>query len=186
MIEIEEQEIRNIDGPLTYARYVHCLFEGCVFDERDFSGASFQDCRFQDCLLNQVDLSSVRLKDVEFADSKLMGLDFTTCDMILFSPIFTNTKLYRCIFTDMNLKSGLSFQQCIVDECDFSDAKMRKSSFKECDLKGTTFHQTDLTESDFQEAVNFHIDVTQNKINKCKFSAPEVVSLLDVFDLEIV
>lgn len=186
MQEIEEQEIRSLDGPLEYGRYAHCLFEGCVFDERDFSGSSFSDCRFQDCLFNQVDLTGVRLKDVEFSESKLLGMDFSLCDPLLFSPTFANSKLFRCLFTEMKLKAPISFAECNVEECDFSEAKIQKSNFHKCRLLGTTFHNTDLTGSDFREALDFHIDVTQNRINQCKFSTPEVLSLLDVFNLEIV
>lgn len=186
MNEIEQEEIRSLDGPLSYGKYVHCLFVGCVFDERDFSGSSFHECRFQDCMFNQVDLTKVRLCETEFSECKLIGMDFSLCDPLLFSPIFNNCKLYRCSYFGMKLKAPLNFFQCNMDECDFSEAKIPNSSFKECRLQGTTFHNTDLTKCNFRDATEFYIDVTQNKINQCKFSTPEVLSLLNVFNLEIV
>ena len=185
MLEIEEKEIRDLDGPLESGRYAHCLFEGCIFDERDFSGSTFLDCRFQDCLLNQVDLTHVRFKDVEFAESKLMGLYFPRCNPLMFSPFFTNTKLFRCAFSGMKIKGGVNFDECMIEECDFTESIIKNSKFTKSKLKGTNFHLADLSGSDFQDAIDFHIDPIQTKITKCKFSAPEVLSLLDVFELEI-
>ncbi len=166
-------------------RYQNYLFENCTFQQNDFSGSSFQDCRFQNSLLNLVDLTGVRLNGVEFVDSKLMGLSFFLCDSLLFSLSFKKTKLFRCLFTQLKPKVPLKFEECQLEECDFSEAKIKGSSFIRCRLPQTRFHQADLTESNFTESIDFNIDITTNKINKCKFSASEVHSLLNVFDLEI-
>ncbi len=186
MDEFEDCEYKGLKGPLKQGRYQNCIFENCQFTQNGFSGSSFQDCRFKGSLLNLVDLTSVRLKDVKFSESKLMGLSFSLCDTLLFSPVFTHCKLFRCIFTQIKPKVGLKFDDCNIEECDFSEAKIKGSSFTRCRLPLTRFHHTDLSQSDFTESVDFTIDVTTNKINQCKFSASEVHSLLNVFDLEIV
>ena len=115
----EEQEFKGLKGPLKQGRYTHSLFENCTFSQNDFSGSSFQDCRFRNSLLNLVDLTKVRFNDIEFVDSKLMGLSFSLCDPLLFSPLFKNSKLFRCSFAQIKPKTGLRFEDCILEECDF-------------------------------------------------------------------
>ena len=40
-------------------------------------------------------------------------------------------------------------------------------------------------EADFRQAVNYRFDPWQNQIRKAKFSSPEVLVLLEGFDIEV-
>ncbi|GAH27414.1 unnamed protein product, partial [marine sediment metagenome] len=53
------------------------------------------------------------------------------------------------------------------------------------DFTKSLFIHTNLTKADFTESINYNIDPNQNEIKNAKFSFPEVVSLLNHFDIEI-
>ena len=60
-----------------------------------------------------------------------------------------------------------------------------RADFKKTNLEGTRFHQANLKEADFSNAINFSIDPFNNKIEKAKFSKPDVYSFLKFFDIII-
>jgi fluoroquinolone resistance protein len=53
------------------------------------------------------------------------------------------------------------------------------------DSAGTFFHQSNLSAANFKEAINYSINPMNNQITKAKFSKPEVVKLLNNFDIII-
>ena len=75
------------------------------------------------------------------------------------------------------------------------DCKAHDVDFSECNLKGADFFRTDLRETrfafckldkcNFREATNYLINPLENSIEGAKFSSPEVLSLLDAFEIEI-
>jgi len=50
----------------------------------------------------------------------------------------------------------------------------------------TVFENTILEKVDFSTSFNYSIDPEMNKIKKAKFSLPEVIGLLNKYDIEIV
>jgi len=182
--EYEEEEITQLKGPLKEGRYIHCLFFNCVFDHENFSDYQFIDCRFQDCLFNVVNIERTKLQNTEFAECKLIGIDFPLTYPLIFTPKFSNSSIISCIFSHMHIK-GISFKQSRLNDCYFQDTKLHNCNFCECDFEGTIFQQCDLTGSNFNEAKNYQIDPQLNTLNKCKFSTPEVLSLLDFFKIKI-
>ncbi len=49
----------------------------------------------------------------------------------------------------------------------------------------TNFKNTNLSFASFKNATNYSIDPNQNFLRKTKFSIPEVIGLLDAFDIEL-
>ncbi len=84
----------------------------------------------------------------------------------------------------LDLKNVL-FDGCQIFDCDFLETNLTKSSFENSDLKNSLFHQCNLSFVSFINSVNYKIDPNQNTFKKTKFSMPEVVNLLDSFDIEI-
>ena len=150
-------------------------FEDCTFKECNFSDATFRQCRFIDCT---------------FVEScKVIGIDWTKANwpnLALFSPI----KFHQCILNDSSF-FGLNLQEIVVEECkahhiDFRDGDFTQASFSGTDLLECLFNKTNLSGVNFVDAVNYHIDIYNNNINKAKFSRYEAVSLLDSLDIELV
>jgi uncharacterized protein YjbI with pentapeptide repeats len=72
-----------------------------------------------------------------------------------------------------------------VRECYFTNTCLNSANFDGAELSGTTFHNCDLCKADFSRATQYSIDPSANKIKKAKFSLPEVVGLLQGFDIII-
>ncbi|MFC1774980.1 pentapeptide repeat-containing protein, partial [Nanoarchaeota archaeon] len=88
------------------------------------------------------------------------------------------------VFSDVNLK-GTAFKDCQISDCDFIKTNLTEVNFDSCDLKGSTFENCELTSTSFKGSKNYSINPNKNYLKKTKFSFPEVVSLLDCFDIEI-
>jgi hypothetical protein len=52
-------------------------------------------------------------------------------------------------------------------------------------LSGATFENTNLEKADFRTSFNYSIDPEINRIKKAKFALPEVLGLLNKYDLVI-
>lgn len=88
------------------------------------------------------------------------------------------------IFTATDLRSTQMIS-CEARNLDFEKTNLSKASLIDIDLLNTTFANTNLSSADLTDAKNYRIDPTKNNIRKAKFSLPDVVSLLDQWDIEI-
>ena len=77
------------------------------------------------------------------------------------------------------------FTSCKLEEVDFTEADLSSSVFDNCDLSKTIFENTILQKVDFRTAYNYSINPEKNNIKKAKFSLPEVMGLLNNYDIEI-
>jgi uncharacterized protein YjbI with pentapeptide repeats len=75
--------------------------------------------------------------------------------------------------------------ECQLKEADFTEANLSKADCSFSDFLGARFINTNLTRANFTNATNYSIHPHGNKLCKTKFSLPEVLSLLDVFDIII-
>jgi len=76
-------------------------------------------------------------------------------------------------------------KDCEANEVDFTESNLNKANCTMTDFKGSKFSNTDLSYADFTSAKNYDIDPTYNKIKKATFSIPEVLTLLQGFDINI-
>lgn len=163
-------------------------FYNCTFNNIQFFKSTLTNCRFENCTFNNCDLSLSNIKEshfleVEFNCCKLAGLDWRTA-LKPFTIKFDECKLNDSIFFGLDLR-GAEFIKSEVRHCDFEKCNLAKVSFSESDLLNSKFVNTNLNESDFTYSVNYSIDPQLNKIKKAKFSQPEVLALLDGFNILI-
>jgi uncharacterized protein YjbI with pentapeptide repeats len=131
-----------------------------------------------------VDLNNTRLQDVRFKNCKIMGLNFSKCNDFLLTIGFEYSLISYSVFSDMDLENT-NFANCQVYDCDFVNTKLKNANFEGSDLKNSLFRNTNLSFTSFRNAKNYDIDPNNNFLKKTKFSIPEVISLLRVFDIEI-
>ena len=74
---------------------------------------------------------------------------------------------------------------CIMNEADFSEANLSKSNCRYSDFSGARFANTNLEYTDLSYASNYSIHPDGNKLKKTVFSSPDVLSLLDAYDIVI-
>ena len=68
---------------------------------------------------------------------------------------------------------------------DFTEADLKGVKLTGCNFQNATFQNTNLEKADFREAKNYSIDPEQNRLKGAKFSLPEVIVLLDKYQIEI-
>jgi uncharacterized protein YjbI with pentapeptide repeats len=77
------------------------------------------------------------------------------------------------------------FNNCNLEEVDFTEAQISNAVFENCDLKNAVFDQTNLENSDFRTAFNFIIQPNQNKLKNAKFNRDSIEGLLTEFKITI-
>ena len=142
------------------------------------------DCTFKNCNFSLTKLEGCRLQNVEFLNCKFVGVNFGKCD-----PQFLKMKFKECLittanFSDLNLKNT-PFLDCVIRETHFTNSNLSGADFAGSNLEGSMFHNTDLRKANFQGAINYSINPQTNKLQKAKFLKPEVMSLLNYFEIII-
>lgn len=120
---------------------------------------------------------------MEFKDCKIIGIDWTKTGRP-FRANFENCKMNDSIFYNLDLRSA-KFINCEARNVDFEKANLNKSKLNKSDFLNSNFTGSDLSFSDFTEAINYRINPENCKIKKAKFSLPQVLTLLDQWDIVI-
>lgn len=170
--------------PLKQGVYENCNFIGCDFSEYNLSHFKFIDCEFNACNLSLVKLHNTALQSVKFTDCKLLGLLFDACNDFGFSVSFDSCQLTHSSFYKVILKNTI-FKDSQLTEVDFSSSDLSNARFENCNLSLAIFNETILFKTDFRTANKYSIDPERNRVKKAKFSIPNVVGLLDKYDIEI-
>jgi len=89
-----------------------------------------------------------------------------------------------CTFSNLKLQKTI-FENCQINECDFVETDLTQASFENSEFKDTRFQNANLKFASFKKAKNYRINPSNNFLKKTKFSFPEVIHLLDSFDIEI-
>ncbi len=163
-------------------------FHDCRFINCKFSKVIFFDCRFENCSFHNCDLSSILIKHtvldgVLFEESKLNGIQWADAGIPL-DVKFRKCSLNYCSFIGVDLRST-EMTNCTIKEADFSETNLSKSNCRYSDFMGSRFANTNLQFTDLSYASNYSIHPDGNKLKKTVFSSPDVLSLLDVYDIVI-
>ena len=180
-LELQKHVFKNIN-------FDNCQFHQCDFTECEFKRCKFTDCEFIKCNLSNIKIPFSNFTNTAFEDSKVVGINWAQAQWPLIklaSPIV----FYRC---NMNFSSfmGLSLSEIVIEDCKAEEVDFRETNLSGANLAYTDFNKSqfvhcDLTKTDFTEATGYNIDPNQNKIKQAKFSFPEVIALLNHFDIEI-
>jgi fluoroquinolone resistance protein len=173
-----EEGLRIVD-----TEFSECTFNSCKLFKISFSDCVFENCEFENCDLASALIKRTSFRGVNFIDTKLTGIQWADATL----PLDVNFK--RCLlnyssFIDVDLRNT-EMIECQLKEADFTEANMSKTNCSYSDFTGARFINTNLTRANFTNATNYAIHPHGNKLCKTKFSSPEVLSLLDVFDIII-
>ncbi len=114
----------------------------------------------------------------------MLGLSFDTCSDFGFEMHCKRCILQHSIFYKMDLRQ-CSFEHCNLSEADFGEADLSDAVLSDCNLERTVFRYTNLEKANLIGATNFTIDPDINKLKGARFSASEVIRLLDKYGLII-
>jgi len=183
----EEQIFSKINLPQN-TRFSEIEFHDCKFINCKFPKVTFFDCRFENCDFQNCDLSSIIIKHsvfdcVIFEESKLTGIQWADAGIPL-DVKFRQCSLNYCSFIGVDLRST-EMTNCNVKEADFTETNLSRSDCRYSDFTGARFVNTNLEYTDLSYASNYSIHPDGNKLKKTVFSSPDVLSLLDVYDIVI-
>ncbi|MFH0782660.1 MAG: pentapeptide repeat-containing protein [Pseudomonadota bacterium] len=169
-------------------RLTEVEFHNCTFINCKFFKVIFFNCRFENCIFQNCDLSSILIKHsvfdgVLFEESKTTGIQWADAGIPL-DVKFRQCSLNYCSFIGVDLR-GTEMTHCTLKEADFSETNLSKSNCQYSDFTGARFANTNLEYTDFSYALNYSIHPDGNKLKKTVFSSPDVLSLLDVYDIVI-
>ena len=114
----------------------------------------------------------------------MIGIQFDTCNQLLFEASFESCQLDHSVFFKMKLKQA-HFMNCQLVEVDFSETDLSNSKLNGCDLSGTKFDHTNLEKADLTSSINLVIDPEINKINQAKIPFSQLPGLLAKYNLKI-
>lgn len=168
--------------------FENCKFKNCKFLEVKFKNVRFTDCDFQACDLSLSKFKGCHFSEVSFKDSNLAGINWTELHWPLVKLAsqlyFYSSNVSHSSFFGLEL-SHFIIENCKVHNVDFREANLSHASFINSDLNASLFLHTNLKSADFTNAVNYNIDPSTNNLIRARFSYPEVVSLLNHFNIII-
>ncbi len=187
MTYIEDKTYNKLNfltAPLQKGEYENCIFNNCDFSNADLSEIIFSDCEFIDCNLSLTKTVNSAFRDTKFTACKILGLHFETCNDFGLSFLFDSCLLSNSSFFEINIKKTV-FKNCQLQEVDFTGCNLTGANFENCDLTGSIFNNSILERADFRTSTNYSINPENNRIRKAKFSLPDIVGLLDEYDIVI-
>ncbi|WP_162096660.1 pentapeptide repeat-containing protein [Desulfotalea psychrophila] len=177
--EIELQQ----NTKLTEVEFSDCTFINCKFSKVIFFACRFENCSFKNCDLSSILIKHSVFAGVTFEESKLTGIQWADTGIPL-NIKFRQCLLNYCSFIGVDLRKT-EMTNCMVKEADFAETNLSKSNCRYSDFTGSRFVNTNLEYTDFSYASNYSIHPDGNKLKKTVFSLPDVLSLLDVYDIVI-
>lgn len=184
---VTDQIFNSIDyseQKLNKKEYEYCTFRNCEFSKAKIFNSRFLETEFIDCNFSNANLSQSSFQKVSFNNCKMLGLKFDECNQFNFAAFFENCQLNHCSFYQMNL-NRTKFNKSQLIGVDFIEANLKTTKINHCDLLNARFENTNLEKADFSGSFNYSIDPELNRVKGARFSFPEVIGLLDKFDIKI-
>lgn len=192
----EELKINNLHILMTYKEidfsqlsileheFENCTFENCHFVKANLTAVAFMDCKFINCDFVIPNMTNTGIKTSDFRGCKLMAVDFSNCSNFMFSPSFQDCMINSCNF-EGNKMANTQFFYCKVKETSFYYCDLSESRFDNTEFQNTTFQDCNLMKSDFTDALGYSINPFNNKLKNARFSLPEAQSFLYFLDIEV-
>lgn len=169
---------------LNKGEYEYCTFNNCDFSNAKIFESRFLETKFVDCNFSNANLSQSSFQEVVFKNCKMLGLKFDECNQFNFAAAFEHCKLNYSSFYQMNL-TRTRFNKSQLRGVDFIEANLKTTEINQCDLLDARFENTNLEKADLRNSFNYSIDPELNRVRGARFSFPEVIGLLDKFDIKI-
>ena len=186
--EFFERQFAGIDlarGTMSGKTFEGCTFSACNFSELALTQCKFVECEFKGCNLSLLRVQSSRFRSVLLQECKAVGINWSSADW----PRFPG-KAHKCILNDSSF-FGLFLEECVFDSCkarevDFREANLTDARCSSSDFGGALFGKTNLSGADFSDAIDYDIDIFDNRIKGAKFNRSEAVRLLTSLEIVLI
>ena len=166
-------------------------FYDCTFVNCDFREATFYDCKFDECTFEQCELSLLTVTNSVFVNVPIPDVSGhrhrldrgrLVQNQHRGAAQFLQERHQPLVFYGHDAQKS-SFQKCVAENVDFAEADLSESDCTHTNFLSARFNETNLTKANFEDAINYAIDVNQNMLKKTRFAMPEAVRLLDGLDI---
>lgn len=164
-------------------KFVDCTFVSCNFSKSTFIDSEFVGCTFHNCDMSLMKFKKCTLKKIKLTSSKAIGINWSDAANP-FTIECIDSNLSYSTFAGKAIKKAV-FKGCKVHEVDFTQCNLTEADFSKADLTDSRFVHCDLTKADFNNAVNYNIDLKTNKVKGAIFSMPEAMTLLDCLGIVV-
>lgn len=168
--------------------FVDCTFTKSYFENVKLQHCKFLGCRFEDCTILNPRVDYSQLRDAEFVGCRLVGVNWGSIvpEGGFAAPLekIEHCQLSYNTFNAMELR-GMCFRGLTILASSFAGCDLREANFVRTDLKDTEFARCDLRGADFRRAAGYKVDTATNRLERARFSFPEVVNLLAGTGIEI-
>lgn len=174
----------NYEGlNIGYQRFIDCTFNGCNLSKATFLECDFQGCTFHNCDMSLMVIRKCSFKKIKINSSKALGINWSDAENP-FTIECIDSNISYSTFAAKAIKKAV-FKGCKVHEVDFTQCNLAEADFTNADLTDSRFVHCDLSKADFNNAINYSIDLKINKVKGAIFSMPEAMTLLDCFDIVV-
>lgn len=154
-----------------------CRFERCVLTGARFRNARFSDCVFDGCELSSLQVDGSTFTNVRFENCRMMGVNWTAADKLMYSASFEKCNLDSSMFGAMRLVK-FSFVECRLRSVDFTGCDLSNARFPRSDLGGALVRRATLVGADFSTSEEFRLDSRSNKVSKTRINLDTAAALL--------
>jgi uncharacterized protein YjbI with pentapeptide repeats len=157
MANAELVRVDLTEGQLSRSQLDHCLFEHCLLPDMVFLETTFRQPRFLNCDMTrcnfiEADLSFASFSGSDLTESNLLKPRLQDADFsgaVLGGCNFVEAGIERGRFVGATIINGRFVGSCVMPDCDFSNADIRKSCLRDNRLCRSIFAGANVTESDF-------------------------------------
>ncbi len=164
--------------------YEQCIFRDCQWQQCDLSRYVFTDCEFHQCDLSMVKVNGTTFNGVVFRSCRLTGIRFEHTDPHLFDVAFEECSMHLISFYGKKM-DGSRFNACQLREADFTSADLKDASFDHCDLGEALFQDSILHNTDFRQAMNVGLQLSENQVKGARFRMDQLPPLIRTFRLQL-
>lgn len=173
-----------IEGFLENRSFKNCTFKNCKFTQCTFEKCEFNYCTFEKCDLSVIKFKKSQYNNLVFKNCKAIGIQWGEKMRFKLRIEFYKCMINLSVFSNIVLKD-FKLIDCTAFEVDFLDVQMKDAVCTGTNFQGSLFGKVNLTKADLRNAKNYKIDPTNCIIKQAKFSYPDALSLLSIFEIEV-
>lgn len=176
------------DNIWSEAEFSACTFSHCSFSNITLEHITLTDCHFDHCQISSPSFFGTQVHSSTFTHCTLANIPWSevapTGRLSTMIEEMTHCTLKYCQFEQLTLDK-VNFKETQWYQCMFAGCSMKQSYFSKTQFRESEFFQCDLQKSNFQDATGYVIDLNTCTIKGSTFSMPEVLNLLDSYQIHI-
>ncbi|MDO4467560.1 MAG: pentapeptide repeat-containing protein [Bacillota bacterium] len=186
---VENQEFINKKiTKLENIQFIDCIFENCSFERCEIKNTQFFECTIKNSRMVQINFIHSQMRNCSFSKCECIGVSFgNVVPLGSVNTVFQECKnsfFKYCIFQGMNMNKFQGITN-VFEQCSFHHCELKQANFNGCLLRNSDFQQSNIMKADFRESYGYMIDPRNNQIKGAMFSIPEVLHLLDEFQIKL-